>query len=73
MSIERFLVIVDRAGDNYSAHVPDVPGCVSTGSSRAEAVAHMREALAFHFEGMREDGLPIPAPRSSASYVSVQP
>jgi predicted RNase H-like HicB family nuclease len=56
----RYLVIVERAGDNYSAYSPDVPGCVSAGDTVDETLAHFREALEMHLEGLAEDGDPTP-------------
>ena len=61
----------DFDGDNYSAFSPDVPGCVATGDTEEEAVQNMIDALAFHFEGLIEDGEPIPAPHTSAVTVPV--
>jgi predicted RNase H-like HicB family nuclease len=70
MDPQKYLVILEHAeGSNYSAYVPDLPGCVSTGDSRQEVMRNIREAIALHLEGMREDGDPIPAPSSEADYV----
>jgi predicted RNase H-like HicB family nuclease len=66
----KYLVILEHAeGTNYSAYVPDLPGCVSTGDSRQEVLRNIREAIALHLEGMREDGEAIPVPSSEADYV----
>jgi predicted RNase H-like HicB family nuclease len=62
----------EKAAKNYSAYAPDVPGCIATGRTVAETVASMREALAFHFEGMIEDGQQIPDPTSLCEYVEVE-
>lgn len=67
----RYAVVIEKAEGNYSAYVPDLPGCVATGSTRAEVEAEIREAIAFHIEGLREDGLPIPAPASQVEYVEI--
>lgn len=67
----RYAVVIESAGSNYSAYVPDLPGCVATGTSLAEAEAAIREAIAFHLDGLREDGLPIPTPSSKVEYVEV--
>lgn len=67
----RFLIIVEKADENYSAYSPDLPGCVATGKTREEAEANMHEAIAFHVDGLKEDGLPIPEGKSSASWVLV--
>ena len=57
----RYAIVIEKADGNYSAYVPDLPGCVATGATVAEVEAEIREAIAFHVEGLREDGLPIPA------------
>lgn len=67
----RYAVVIESAGSNYSAYVPDLPGCVATGASLAEAEAAIREAIAFHLDGLREEGLPIPMPSSKVEYVEV--
>jgi predicted RNase H-like HicB family nuclease len=67
----RYAVVIESTGSNYSAYVPDLPGCVTTGATLAEAEAAIREAIAFHLDGLREDGLPIPAPSSKVEYVEV--
>ena len=67
----RYAVVIEKAERNYSAYVPDLPGCVSVGDTMEEAKAEIREAIEFHLEWMREDGLPIPAPWSRAEYVEV--
>lgn len=67
----RYGVVIENAGPNYSAYVPDLPGCIATGATLAEAEAAIREAIAFHLDGLREDGLPIPAPSSKVNYVEV--
>lgn len=65
----RFAVVIERAQDNYSAYVPDLPGCVATGQTVKEVEREMREAIRFHIEGLKEDGLPVPAPSSIAEYI----
>ena len=67
----RYAVVIEHAGANYSAYVPDLPGCVATGSTVAETEEAIREAIQFHLEGMREDGTPIPPPSSRVDYVEV--
>ena len=71
MSTYRFLVVVEQAGQNYSAYSPDLPGCVATGATREEAEKNMHEAIELHVEGLKEDGLPIPSSTSTADYVIV--
>ena len=65
----RYAVVIEKAGDNYSAYVPDLPGCVATGATVAETEAEIRDAIRFHIEGLREDGLPVPEAVSLAEYV----
>jgi len=67
----RYAVVIEKAESNYSAYVPDLPGCVATGTSVPETEAQIREAIEFHLEGMREDGIPIPPPSSQVEYVDV--
>lgn len=67
----RYAVVIEKGDHNYSAYVPDLPGCVSTGRTLEEVKAEIRDAIAFHIEGMLEDGLPIPLPASSAEYVEI--
>ena len=67
----RYAVVIEKAENNYSAYVPDLPGCVATGTTVAEAEAQIREAIEFHMEGLREDGLSIPPPSSQVDYVDV--
>lgn len=66
-----YLIIIERASHNFAAYSPDVPGCIATGATYDETVDRMREALAFHFEGLQEDGEPVPLPTSTAEYVTV--
>lgn len=67
----RYAVVIEKAESNYSAYVPDLPGCVATGQTLAEVEAEIREAIVFHVEGLREDGLPIPAAASQVEYIDV--
>ncbi len=69
--MKRFLVIIEKAAGNYSAYSPDLPGCVATGKTKDQAARNMHQAIEMHLEGLREDGLPIPRPHSSAEYVAV--
>lgn len=66
-----YLVLIEEAGENFSAYSPDVPGCVATGDTRDEAVEVMRDAMTAHLKGLREEGLPVPAPTSSAEYLAL--
>jgi predicted RNase H-like HicB family nuclease len=65
----RYAVVIEKADGNYSAYVPDLPGCVATGSTVEAVEERIREAIRFHIEGLQEDGLPVPAPTSLAEYV----
>jgi predicted RNase H-like HicB family nuclease len=67
----RYAVVIENAGSNYSAYVPDLPGCVATGATLGETGDAIREAILFHLEGLREDGAPIPSPSSTVEYVEV--
>ena len=67
-----YTMIIEKADNNYySAYGPDLPGCVATGRTKEETAQNMREAIAFHLEGLREDGIPIPEPQTSAEFVEV--
>ncbi len=67
----KFAVVIEFVENNYSAYVPDLPGCIATGSNLAEVEQAIREAIAFHLDGIREDGLPLPVPSSHVEYVDV--
>ena len=68
--IYRFLVVIEKANDNYSAFSPDLPGCVATGGTREEAERNMHEAIELHVRGLKEDGLPVPESNSIAEYMT---
>lgn len=68
----KYAVVIEKAGGNYSAYVPDLPGCVATGATVEEVESQIREAIAFHLEGMRADGEAIPEPSSFVEYVDVE-
>ena len=65
----RYAMIIETGKQNYSAYLPDLPGCIATGKTIDEVRERMREAIELHLAGMREDGLPIPEPTSLADYV----
>ncbi len=67
----RYAIVIELAQGNYSAYVPDLPGCVSTGTTVQEVEDRIREAIQFHVEGLREDGQPVPPPSSRVDYVEV--
>ena len=70
-AMSRYLVVIEQTSTGFSAYSPDVPGCASTGRTREEAEATIREAIEFHLEGLRQEGVPIPRPSASAAYVDV--
>ena len=65
-------VIVEQGETSFGAHVPDLPGCVAVAETRDEVLKLIEEAIEFHIEGLREDGLPIPAPSSGVEFVEVR-
>jgi predicted RNase H-like HicB family nuclease len=67
----RYAIVIEQAEGNYSAFVPDLPGCVATGNTLPEIEQQIREAIAFHLDGLREDGLEIPKALSTVEYVEV--
>ena len=67
----RYAIVIEKAQGNYSAYVPDLPECVATGATIDEVETEIREAIAFHVEGLREDGLPVPPGASQVEYVDV--
>lgn len=67
----RYAVVIEKAANNYSAYAPDLPGCVATGTTLEEVEREMRRAIAFHLEGLREDGLPVPTPTSKVEYIEL--
>lgn len=67
----RYAVVIEKAEGNYSAYVPDLPGCVATGTTPEETEREIREAIELHLEGLREDGVPIPPPSSKVQYIEV--
>ena len=65
----RYAIVIEKADNNYSAYVPDLPGCVATGASVSAVENEIRDAIRFHIMGLKEDGLPVPVPTSIADYV----
>jgi predicted RNase H-like HicB family nuclease len=64
-----YAVVIEKAGANYSGYVPDLPGCVATGSTVRAVEEELREAIRVHVAGLKEDGLPVPEPTSVADYI----
>ena len=67
----RYAIVIEDAGANFSAYVPDLPGCVATGATIEEVEDRIRGAIEMHLAGMREDGDPIPPPSSQVEYIDV--
>jgi len=67
----RYAVLIEKAEQNYSAYVPDLPGCIATGDSLPDVQQSIREAVELHLAGMREDGIPLPAPSIQVEYIDV--
>jgi predicted RNase H-like HicB family nuclease len=65
----RYAVVIEKAKKNYSAYVPDLPGCVATGRSVRAVESQIRKAIRFHLDGLREDGLPVPKPAAVCEYI----
>ncbi len=68
----RYLVVIEQGPSRFGAYVPDLPGCVAIGESRAEVTRLIHEAIEFHLEGMKEDGLQVPEPHSSSELIEVR-
>ena len=69
--MKEYLVVFEWAGSNYSAYVPDLPGCISTGKTLEDAEANIKEAISLYIDTLREDGQPIPEPVTKAKPVAV--
>jgi predicted RNase H-like HicB family nuclease len=68
----KYAVIFEKGDTSYGAYVPDLPGCVAVGETLEEVKHLIREAIVFHLEGLREEGLPIPEPTTLAEYVEAE-
>jgi predicted RNase H-like HicB family nuclease len=69
--MKKYLIVMEETSTGYSAYSPDLEGCVATGANREEAESQMREAIAFHLEGMVRSGRCVPEPHSYSAYVEV--
>jgi predicted RNase H-like HicB family nuclease len=69
--VVKYLIVIEKGDQSYGAYAPDLPGCIAVGETPEETERLMREAIALHLRGLREDGLPIPAPVTTADYVEV--
>jgi len=67
----RYAVVIEKAARNYSAYLPDVPGCVATGKTVAQTMSNLHEALEMHLEDMKKDGEPIPDPTTLCDYLEI--
>jgi predicted RNase H-like HicB family nuclease len=67
----RYMVVLEHGETSWGAHVPDLPGCIAVAETRTEVLRLVREAINFHIEGLREDGLPVPKPSSESEFVEV--
>ena len=67
----RYAIVIEKAESNYSAYVPDLPGCIATGANIQQVKAEIREAIEFHSDGLREDGTLIPLPSSQVEYIEI--
>lgn len=67
----RYAVVIEQAGNNYSAYVPDLPGCIATGATKVEVESLIHDAIELHLAGLREDGDAIPLPSSQVEYIDV--
>lgn len=68
----QYMVVIERGETSCGAHVPDVPGCVAVGETQEEALRLIREAIEFHIDGLRRDGLPVPTPNAEGEVVEVE-
>ncbi len=69
--MHRYLIVIEPTDSGYSAYSPDLPGCIATGRSLAAVSRAMREAMAFHVDGLKAEGLPLPPGGATASYVEI--
>jgi len=67
----RYMVVIEHGDTSWGAHVPDLPGCMDVGETRDEVVGLIREAIALHIDGLKEEGLPVPKPSSEGAFVEV--
>jgi len=67
----KYLIIIEQTNSGYSAYSPDLPGCVTTGQTKEDTEKNMKEAIEFHIEGLKLEGLDVPVPSSSSAYIHV--
>jgi len=68
----QYLVILEESPTSFGAHVPDLPGCIAVGKSKAEVLKLIREAIEFHIEGLKTEGQPIPLPASTSQFIEIE-
>jgi len=71
MAMIRYMVVIERGETSWGAHVPDLPSCVAVGETREEVRQLIREAIEFHIDGLKQEGLPVPVPTSEGEFVEV--
>jgi predicted RNase H-like HicB family nuclease len=69
--MKKYLIVIEKTASEFSAYSPDLPGCVSIGHSQEEVEKNMRDAIAFHLDGLREEGQPVPEPQSYSAYIEL--
>ena len=71
MGIRRYRIVIEETGTGFSAYSPDLDGCASTGHTREEVEKNMQEAIAFHLDGLRLEGMEVPDPHTYSTYIEV--
>ena len=67
----KYLIVIEQGETGFSAYAPDIPGCIATGSTRDDVEREMKHAIAFHLDGLKAEGMAIPEPSTSSSYVDI--
>jgi predicted RNase H-like HicB family nuclease len=70
--MKKYLVVYEKAKDNYSAYSPDIPGCIATSKTRGEVEKNIKEAINFHLDGLKAGGLPLPKAFATTEYVEIK-
>jgi predicted RNase H-like HicB family nuclease len=69
----RYMVVIERGPDSFGAYVPDLPGCIAAGETQEEVLQLIREAIQFHLEGLKDEGVSVPQPHSYSEFIEVHP
>ena len=69
--MKKYLIVFEKTSNNYSAYLPDIPGCIATGKTKREIEKNIKDAITFHLQGMKEDGSPLPEPSSFTELIEV--